>query len=143
NLNIPTFMELPERTVTNYLPDGAVSSSLLYPNRLSGRLNNPRSTAWNAEVQQAVTPKLMLGAGFNQRNTVHDYYIQPLQESNSGVLLLSNQGRNHYREFQVTARYQLHKHLLNASYVRSRSTGDLNDFNQFFGNTPNSIIRPN
>jgi hypothetical protein len=32
---------------------------------------------------------------------------------------------------------------LNASYVRSRAIGDLNDFNSYFGNFQNPIIRPN
>jgi hypothetical protein len=32
--------------------------------------------------------------------------------------------------------------LLNASYIRSRAFGDLNDFNQFFGNLAQPIIQP-
>ena len=64
-------------------------------------------------------------------------------EDDTGALLLYNSGRNRYREFQITARYQIRRHVLNGSYVRSSAIGDLNDFNQFFGNTPNPIIRPN
>jgi hypothetical protein len=33
--------------------------------------------------------------------------------------------------------------VLNASYVRSRAFGDLNDFNQFFGNLAQAVIQPN
>jgi hypothetical protein len=33
--------------------------------------------------------------------------------------------------------------VLNGSYVRSSAIGDLNDFNQFYGNTPTAILRPN
>ena len=33
--------------------------------------------------------------------------------------------------------------MLNASYVHSRAYGDLNDFFQFFGNTPKAVIQPN
>ena len=57
------------------------------------------------------------------------------------MLELSNGGFNSYREFQVTGRYQLGRHLLNASYVRSKAFGDLNDFNQFFGNTQQVVIQ--
>jgi hypothetical protein len=32
---------------------------------------------------------------------------------------------------------------LNASYVRSKAYGDLNDFNQFFGNNAVAVIEPN
>jgi hypothetical protein len=35
------------------------------------------------------------------------------------------------------------RHTINASYVRSRAYGDLNDFNQFFGNDPVAVIQPN
>src|SRR6202030_444226 len=61
----------------------------------------------------------------------------------TGVLALSNSGANSYREFQLTVRYQARRHMLNASYVRSRAFGDLNDFNQFFGNLAQPVIQPN
>ena len=64
--------------------------------------------------------------------------------SPSGALLsLANRGRDFYREFQITGRYQISRHTLNASYVRSQASGDLNDFNQFFGNDPQAVIQPN
>jgi TonB dependent receptor len=43
----------------------------------------------------------------------------------------------------VTGRYQVHHSTLNASYVHSQTYGDLNDFNQFFGNDPLAVIQPN
>jgi hypothetical protein len=58
------------------------------------------------------------------------------------VLALSNGGSDSYREFQVSARYKVRRHLLNASYVRSRAFGDLNDLNQFFGNLAQPVIQP-
>ena len=56
---------------------------------------------------------------------------------------LANNGRDFYREFQITGRYQIGRQTLNVSYVRSKATGDLNDFNQFFGNNPQAVIRAN
>lgn len=143
NLNIPTFLLLPERTITRFLPDGSVSGALAYRHILAGPIDNPRSTAWNVEVQQQVLPDLLLRAGYSQRITVRDFFLEPRRQGAEGVLLLSNAGRNRYREFQITARYQVRRHVLNGSYVRSSAIGDLNDFNQFFGNTPNALIRPN
>ena len=59
-------------------------------------------------------------------------------------LLLSNGGRSRYREFQVTSRYRCGgRNEVFASYVRSASIGDLNDFNASFGNFSNPIIRGN
>ncbi len=143
NLNIPTFTLLPARTVTRYAPDASPLGVMPYENRLAGPLENPRSTAWNVEVQQQVRPELLLRAGYSQRITTRDFFLDPRSEGDPPVLLLSNSGRSRYREFQVTARYQLRRHVLNGSYVRSSAIGDLNDFNQFYGNTPNAVIRPN
>jgi hypothetical protein len=59
-------------------------------------------------------------------------------------LLLSNSGRSRYREFQLTTRYRFGKNTeLVASYVRSEATGDLNDFNSYFGNFGSPVIRRN
>ncbi len=134
NLNIPAFPFLPERTVT-----WNGGNPLTYQNRLAGPIDNPRSTAWNMEVEQQATSSLMLRAGYSQRITIRDFFLDTLP---GGTLSLSNSGRSRYREFQVTARYQIRRHVLNGSYVRSSAIGDLNDFNQFFGNTPNALIRP-
>jgi hypothetical protein len=61
----------------------------------------------------------------------------------TGRLALSNGGSDSYREFQLAAQYKVHRSVLNASYVRSRAFGDLNDFNQFFGNLAQPVIQPN
>ena len=58
--------------------------------------------------------------------------------------MLSNGGRSRYREFQVTTRYTFRgQDEFNASYVRSRAIGDLNDFNSYYANFANPIIRRN
>lgn len=143
NLNVPTFMLLPERTVTSYLPDGSALGTLVYHHRLAGSIDNPRSTAWNVEIQHEVLHNLLFRTGYSQRNTVRDFFIEPLAHQDAGALVLSGAGRNRYREFQVAAKYQIGRHIINGSYVRSSAFGDLNDFNQFFGNTPTAIIRRN
>jgi hypothetical protein len=61
----------------------------------------------------------------------------------NSLLSLASTGRDVYREFQLTGQYKIHRQTLNASYVRSKATGDLNDFNQFFGNDPQAVIQPN
>ena len=42
----------------------------------------------------------------------------------------------------MAARYKFGQSVLNASYVRSRAYGDLNDINQFFGNLAQPVIQP-
>ena len=140
-LNIPTFVDLPSRTVAMLDATGQVLSSTTYANVISGGLRNPRSEVWNLEVDRQVTTNLLLRVGYQQRNTVRTYFVSPLESA--GLLSLSSRGSNSYKEFQVTGRYQVHHSTLNASYTRSKAYGDLNDFNQFFGNDPVAVIQPN
>jgi hypothetical protein len=141
-LMVPTFPDIPERTVTLLGQDGAALTSQHYQNKIVGELRNPRSTSWNLELDRQILRGLLLRIAYEQRNTANDFVVSPVFTGTAGTLELSNTGDNSYREFQLTARYQMRKHLLNASYVRSRAFGDLNDVNQFFGNLAQPVIQP-
>jgi len=142
-LMVPTFPDIPERTVTLLGHDGAALASQHYQNKIVGELRNPRSTSWNLELDRQILKGLLLRIAYEQRNTANDFVVSPVSTGTAGTLQLSNTGDNSYREFQLTARYQVRKHLLNASYVRSRAFGDLNDVNQFFGNLAQPVIQSN
>ncbi len=139
-LMVPIFPDLPNRTVTVL---GQVDSTVFYRNTINGDLENPRSTSWNLELDRQLLQGLSLRLAYEQRNTTRDFVVSPISSGATGVLELSNRGSDSYREFQVAARYQIARHVLNASYVRSRAFGDLNDFNQFFGNLAQPVIQPN
>jgi hypothetical protein len=141
-LMIPTFPELPDRTVTVIGPSGAQLSSVFYQNEITGALQNPRSTSWNVELDRQILKGLSLRAAYEQRNTMKDFVVSPVVSGTTGILGLSNGGSDSYQEFQLAARYQVRQYLLNVSYVRSRAFGDLNDFNQFFGNLAQPVIQP-
>jgi hypothetical protein len=140
-LMVPIFPDLPDRTVTVLDQNGAALSSVFYLNKINGELRNPRSTSWNLELDRQVLAGLLLRIAYEQRNTANDFVVSPVSSGTTGVLKLSNSGGNSYREFQLAARYQVRRHVLNASYVRSRAFGDLNDFNQFFGNLAQPVIQ--
>jgi outer membrane receptor protein involved in Fe transport len=140
-LNIPAFVDLPDRTLLTLGPTGEVLSSTGYSNVIANGLRNPRSEVWNLEADRQVTSNFLLRVGYQQRNTVRTYFVDPIQSA--GTLGISNRGSAFYREFQVTGRYQVHHSTINASYVRSKAYGDLNDVNQFFGNDPAAVIQPN
>src|SRR4029077_4296107 len=142
-LNIPAFPGLPERTVSELNPAGGVIGSTQYANVISDGLRNPRSEVWNLEVDRQVTSDFLVRVAYQQRNTVHDSYLNPVVSGATGILALSGLGSDFYKEFQVTGRYRVHHSALNASYVHSRAYGDENDFNQFFGNDPQAVIQPN
>jgi len=140
-LNIPTFVDLPSRTVSMLDPTGHVLRSTAYSNVISSGLRNPRSEVWNLEVDRQVTSSFLLRVGYQQRNTVRTYFLDPSESG--GVLALSSRGSSLYKELQITGRYQIRHSTINASYTRSKAYGDLNDFNQFFGNDPVAVIQPN
>jgi hypothetical protein len=139
-LDIASFPFLPGRTITSLDPAGAVLSSVPYVNTITSGLRNPRSIGWNIEVDRQVTSAFLLRAGFQDRNTARDFVLTP--EASAGILSLSNAGRTFYREFQITGQYKVRRGTLNASYVRSNAHGNLNDFNQFFGNNAVAVIQP-
>ena len=140
-LMVSVFPDLPNRTVTVFAPDGRVVGSVFYQNKINGELENPRSTSWNLELDRQILAGLLLRVAYEERNTTRDFVVSPVSSGTTGILDLSNHGSDTYREFQVAARYQVAHHVLNASYVRSRAFGDLNDFNQFFGNLAQPVIQ--
>jgi len=142
-LNIPAFPYFPNRTVLQLNPVGQVQTSTAYVNQITSPLHDPRSEVWQLELDRQITSKLSVRASYQQRNTVHDFVLTPIASSESGVLSLASQGRQSYREYQLTGQYRIRRGTLNASYTRSRAYGDLNDFNQFFGDDPQAVIQPN
>ena len=70
------------------------------------------------------------------------YMVDP--DAARGALALSSTGASKYWELETTGRFLASEYRdVSVSYVRSHSTGDLNDYDQFFGNFRNPIIRPN
>lgn len=143
NLNIPTFTQLPKRAVASFSPSGALLSEQHFVNRLS-ELRNPISLNWNVQFEREVTSGILLRTGYQQRQTTRNFLLNPISAAGGNSLDLGNGGRSRYREFEISGRYRMRKsQQLTASYVRSSAVGDLNDFNQFFGNTAQPVIRPN
>jgi outer membrane receptor protein involved in Fe transport len=140
SLNVATFALLPDRTVNLLSSTGEILESQPWLNAFAGPLRNPRSVAWNVELDRQISSALVLRAGFQERNTSRDFVLD--QDPSRSILLLSNTGRSFYREFEITGRYKVHRGTLNASYVRSKAFGNLNDFNQFFGNNGVAVIEP-
>jgi len=142
-LNARAFPLFPDRTLVTFDATGKVASSVPYSNVITGGLKNPRSETWNLELDRQVMEKLLVRVAYQQRNTVHDLVLNPEATASGNLLSLANSARDFYREFQITGRYQIGRQTLNASYVRSKATGDLNDLNQYFGNDPQPVIEAN
>jgi hypothetical protein len=145
NLNIATFPQLQDRINTSFGLHGQQVSQRQHLALADGRFLTPRSVNWNIEFDREWLKNLLVRVGFQQRQATREYVLNPIQSATLGdSLLLSNSGQSRYREFQVTARYTFRgTDELNASYVRSKAIGDLNDFNSYYANFENPIIRRN
>lgn len=145
-LNVGVFEHFQNFRITTFGTNGitVTDGPRSYVNTAPDDLKNPYSIAWNIQIDHEFTPRLLLRAGYEQRDTRDDFIVRPQNVGlTSGQMLLDNTGRSRYREFQVVARGRLQeKRNLFLAYVRSRATGDLNDFNTYFGNLRNPVIRP-
>jgi hypothetical protein len=147
-LNIGAFEQFQNFQVTTFNSGvlAIVDGPRLYTNTIAAdALDNPYSVAWSLQVDHEFTSRFLLRVGYEERRTRNDFIVEPVKQgTNSGVLLLENSGRSVYREFQVVARARLQeKRNIYAAYVKSVARGDLNDFNLYFGNLRDPIIRAN
>ncbi|MBV9925804.1 MAG: TonB-dependent receptor [Acidobacteria bacterium] len=147
NLNVATFEQTQQRVLTSYAADGIQVLGTPVLQRLAldgGEMRTPRSVNWNVEVDGEWVKNLLVRVGYAQREARREFVVNPVEDqTGDGRVMLSNGGRASYKEFQVTARYRLRERdELVASYTRSKSEGDLNDFNSYYGNFRNPVIRP-
>jgi hypothetical protein len=161
-LNVRSFARYPSRTVTHYGEDGMtvldshhfvnvlVDSAPVEPLDFRHRSNSdagfvPENLKWNVQLDQVVTSWLDLRANLTGSRTDHIYIVTPELDfrGRSGIVLRSA-GQATYRALELTARLRLpNKDQLFVSYVRSRARGDLNDFNSYFGDFGEPVIRAN
>ncbi|MGH9903700.1 MAG: TonB-dependent receptor, partial [Pyrinomonadaceae bacterium] len=149
-LNVGAFEQYQDTLVTTFGGDGATITDgpRLFRNTApGGGFDNPRSVAWNVQVDHELTPRLLLRLGYEERHTRRDFIVEPVRRGDGGgddELLLLNTGRSRYREFQAVGRVRLQERRnIFLAYVRSQARGDLNDFNTYFGNLRNPLVRPN
>jgi hypothetical protein len=140
-LNVAAFDRMQTRLVTRFADDSAtpLGPPSVLENIVESELRAPRSVNWNVEVDREWLKNLFVRAGYQQR----EERFEPIVDAAASAILLRTDGRSRYRQGQVSARYQFHgADQLVASYTRSSAIGHLNDFNGFFGNVENPVIRP-
>jgi hypothetical protein len=144
------FPKFPAQTITRYASDGLVviNGPTAFPHVIAtshGRLHVPYSLGWGVQFDRELRPDFLLRLGYEQREVYRDLYVDPYEPpSSSAQLRLLNSGRQSYREFLALLRWRIgERTTLYASYTRSKAKGELNDYNQFFGNFPYPLIRPN
>ena len=141
-LNVDAFPSLEARTITRFGLDGVSLGTTTLANRIDGPLQTPEAGVANVEWDQRFSRRYLLKVAFLTRRGNHEYILNPAPEA--GELRLSSGGKSRFRELETTARYLGgDRRDLTLSYVWSRGTADLNNYDQFYGNFRNPIIRAN
>lgn len=142
-LNVEAFPQFESRTVQRFGVNGQpLAPAITYLNRLDAGLRTPEAQVGNIEWNQRFGRRFLLKTEFLRRSGEHEFILEP--DSQNGVMHLRSTGESRYREFEATTRYLGGERKdLTFSYTWSRGQADLNNYDQFYGNFRNPIIRPN
>jgi len=142
-LTVGAFTMYDVQTVTRFGGDGKpLAAPITFTHVIDGTLKTPESIVQTAAWDQRFGRRYFLKAAYLHRNGSHAFVLDP--DPSLGQLALSTTGVSHYWEFETTGRYLASEYRdLTVSYVRSHSSRDLNDYDLFFGNFRNPIIRAN
>lgn len=155
-LDVYAFSHFPDRTVTDFAPDGSVEDVSVYENVLgtdagpsSLWVHNrhgyggfaPRNATWKLQAEQRISRQVLLQALYENSRSAG---LVELEEAGAvSGLQLQGGGRAIYRQTEVSARIDWKKgQQFFLSYVHSRAQGQLNDFNGFVGDFPLPLVRP-
>jgi len=146
--NVAVFTKYPAQTITDFAADGVTvtNSPATYTHMIATPgLRVPYSLGWTLQADREFLRGIIVRVGYESRHVYREFYVNPVQAPNGDAQLqLLNNGSQSYREFLAMVRWQAtERSSIYASYVHSRAYGELNDYNQFFGNFPYPLIRPN
>ena len=142
-LNVGAFSSYEPRLVTRFSAAGsALGNPVMYANRIDDDLRTPEAHVGNIEWDQRFGRRVLLKLAFLGRQGSQEYILIP--DPAAGALRLSSTGTSRYKEFEATARYLGGvRRDLTLSYVWAKGTADLNNYDQFYGNLRNPIVRAN
>ncbi|HZS71146.1 MAG TPA: hypothetical protein VFA13_04870, partial [Candidatus Acidoferrum sp.] len=153
------FTENPARTITLFDAGAPIGVPITYANAYTGRTDprsgaalpgqpdtTPRNFTWSSEVERELPKDVRLRVGYIDSHTTYLFIVQPFTglPGAPSFLGLTNAGSSHYREVETTVRFTVREHNeINASYVWSRTRGDLNDLSSLLVPFAAPVIRPN
>ncbi len=155
----PSFADNPQRTITQFGPQALpVAPAILYKNVFAGPFDplrtpvlpsrpstSPRNITWNAGIDEELRKDTLLHIGYLDSHTTYLFVVNPFTSSvgDNSFLALGNNGSSHYRQVEVSLRFQLRRSdQVNASYIWSRSRGDLNTLSGLYVPFAPPVIRP-
>jgi hypothetical protein len=142
-LNIEAFPSFEPYVVTRFQPDGSVLvPATAFHNVVDPSLQTPRAEVGNVEWNQRFGRRSLVKLAYLKREGSREYILSP--DRSRGEVGLSSTGTSAYRELEATTRYLGgERRDVTVSYVWANGTADLNNYDQFFGNFRNPLIRVN
>ncbi|PWT85759.1 MAG: hypothetical protein C5B57_02370, partial [Blastocatellia bacterium] len=142
-LNVEAFPSFESRSVSRFDAAGVpLGVPVNFLNVLDPDLHTPEANVGSIEWDQRWRRHLLFKLAFLHRSGTHEYVVAP--NPASGELRLASSGASIYKELEATARYMGGaRRDVTISYVLAKGTADLNNYDQFYGNLRNPIIRPN
>ena len=142
-LNVGAFGQFESRLATRFgLDGGPLDPPVTFINVPASDLRTPEAVAGNVEWNQRFGRRVLFKANYLRRSGSHEYIVEP--DASRGELRLMSTGTSRYWELEATGRYLGgERRDLTVSYVRSHGTADLNNYDQFYGNLRNPIVRSN
>ena len=153
------FRANPTQVVTPYFAGVPGGPAVSYTNAYVGGANpltarglpretdtTPRNLTWNVQWEQELRKNLNLRVGYLDSHTSYLFAVNPFTAptGEQSFLGLTNTGSSHYRELETTVRFIIRgKHEVNASYIWSKTRGDLNNLSSVFIPFEQPVIRPN
>ena len=127
--------------MTRFGPGGEpIGAPVTLVNVPSPELRTPKAVAGNIEWNQRFGRRVLFKANYLKRSGTHEYILEP--DPARGEVRLKSTGTSRYWELEATGRYLGgERRDLTVSYVRSHGTADLNNYDQFYGNLRNPILR--
>lgn len=158
-LNIYAFERIPEQVITTYGPGGVILDG---PRRFANVIDRvavndtpfvvrenvkgnfaPYSGTWTFEVEHPVSRNLRVRANYQASNSYGLMTVTPRTLEGRDELALGGGGQSRYRQFEVMSKLSWRENQsLVFSYVRSRIRGNLNELNNYLGNYPFPLVRP-
>jgi hypothetical protein len=143
-LHAGSFESFQRRVETSFGPDGKpLGPPIVFENVTAERLESPRSTTWNLELDRRIAEGFDVRLGYRERYGAEEMVVDRIVEGGRGALRLSSDGESTNRELGVTFRVTRGENELFFAYSKSRSTGDLNSFGTLYQNLRYPLVFEN
>ena len=158
-LNIYGFTNWPQQIITRYGPAGNIvsgpdlfynltdatarsESPFIYAKRKPGNFS-PNSVNWNVQLEQMFNSRFRVRATYRQSASDGLVILNPQKVQDQHAFVLSGTGTSRLKQLEITSALRAARESqVYLSFVHGKSTGNLNDFDNFLAGFPPAIIQP-